>query len=233
MGFANGVPPRGAPAFFLILACLFGGFVCLGTPRAAADDLKGPLDRGGFQGADRRQIEDLFRQSAAEGIPQELLLPRLHEAVAKSAPAERLVLLLQRERAFLLQARELLQSTVGGPRQLADPASWARTANLLNGGLPAAQVQALVRASERRPGEYRPGTHLYVALLEWGLPADDALGLVEAVLSSSLSGPEFPGIVDMLAAGRTRRLSVEQTLERLAAELPRARSLQDLRRRLY
>lgn len=233
MRLTQGVPRRGTPVSFLLLACLLGGLRCLGPAALAADELSGALDRGRFPDSERRQIQEFFGQAAGAGIPEQMLLPRLQEAVAKAAPADRLLAALERERAFLVQARELLLSTEGGAAQLADPASWARTANLLNSGLPRQQVAALVRASARRPAEYRPATYLHVALLDWGLSAEAALPLVEAVLASPLAGRDFPAILDLLADGRARRLPLGQTLQRLAEELPRARSLQDLRRRLY
>lgn len=221
-----GVPRRGTPALFLLLALL--------RPLpVAAEDLASALDRGRYQGPERSRIEEFFAQSAAMGVPGEALLPRVQEAAAKSAPAGRLLSVLERERSLLLQARDLLQATQDGAAQLADPASWSRTANLLNSGLTPREVSALVRACGRRPAEYRPASYLYVALLDWGLPAEAALALVDDVLDSSLPGPDFPGIVDLLAEGRRRRLPLEQSLERLRTELPRTRGLADLRRRLY
>jgi hypothetical protein len=217
----------------VLLACLLGGLSFLSPQSLRADDLKGALDRGGFQNGERRQIEELFDQASAQGIPEGILLPRLQEGVAKAATAERLLAALARERDLLLQARELLLGTEGGAQQMEDPASWARTANLLNIGLPAEQLGVLILASAPRPADYRPASYLYVALLQWGIGPEAALALVRAALSSSLPGRDFPGLVDLLTEGRMRRIPVEQTLEQLARELPRAAGLQALRRRLY
>lgn len=230
-----GVPGRSRPGtpVALLLAGLLGGLCCLWPGPLRADDLQGALDRGGFPAAERRQIEQLFDQAGQAGIPEGMLLPRLQEGVAKSASATALLAALERERSLLVQARELLQGTEGGEMQLSDPASWARTANLLNGGVPPEAVRLLVQAATPRPAEYRPASYLYVALLQWGLEAQPALALVREALRSTLPGRDFPALVDLLAEGRRRRVPLEQTLEQLARELPRARGLQDLRRRLY
>ena len=47
-------------------------------------------------------------------------------------------------------------------------------------------------AAALRPAEYRPASYLYVALLQWGVEAQPALGLVREALRSTLPGRDFP-----------------------------------------
>lgn len=222
-------PPRvgiAVPAdillFFFLFFVLFGGVGPL-----AADELEDVLRRGALEPARREELRSLFDRAAGEGIPPQLLLPRLEEGLAKGVPPGRLLGAIEREVAFLITARQILKeeaAALGG-----DEASWARTANLLAGGLPEAEVRALARMASARPREYRAATYLYVALVDWGLPGAAAAELLEALLGSQLPGEEFGGIVELFVAGRSARVSPERLAERIRRALPRVRSLEDLK----
>ncbi|MBN1837512.1 MAG: hypothetical protein JW820_16775 [Spirochaetales bacterium] len=211
----------------VIAACVVL-FLLLGVVPAVADELEDALQRGGFDPARRAAIHALFDQAAGQGIPPRLLLPRLEEGLAKRVSAGRLLGAIEREVDFLLAARRILREEAAAMAR--DEAAWARTANLLAGGLQDAEVRALVQIASARPRDFRAATYLYVALSEWRLPRETAVALLEALLGSELPGEEFGGIVGLLAEGRSARIPPERLVERVRRALPGVRSLDELKR---
>jgi len=212
--------------FLLFLAGL------LATAPLTAQSLEAALARGRFPPEQQAVLAEQFRQAELQGIPVPLLLPRLEEGIAKKVPAARLEEALRRQARLLLEARALLVETPGGDALLSDPASWARTANLLSGALPAAEVRLLARYCARRPADYRPATSLYLSLVEWGLDRGRAQELLRALLDSRLSGESFPVVMEVLVEGRRQRLAPEELVRRLLLRLPEAASAEELKRRI-
>ena len=197
-----------------------------------AQSLEAALARSRFSPEQQRAIEEQFREAALQGIPLSLLLPRLEEGIAKKVPAARLQEALRGQAGLLLEARALLVETPpGGEALLADPASWARTANLLAGALPAAEVRRLAGFCAKRPADYRQATSLYLSLVEWGLDRGKAQELLGALLDSRLPGESFPGVMEILVEGRRQRLSPEELVRRLLLHLPDTVSMEELKRR--
>ena len=198
-----------------------------------AQSLEAALARSRFPLEQQRAIEEQFREAALQGIPLSLLLPRLEEGIAKKVPAARLQEALRGQAGLLLEARALLVETPpGGEALLADPASWARTANLLAGALPAAEVRRLAGFCAKRPADYRQATSLYLSLVEWGLDRGKAQELLGALLDSRLPGESFPGVMEILVEGRRQRLSPEELVRRLLLHLPDTVTMEELKRRI-
>lgn len=196
-----------------------------------AQSLEAALARSRFSPEQQRAIEEQFREAALQGIPLSLLLPRLEEGIAKKVPTARLQEALRGQAGLLLEARALLVETPGGEALLADPASWARTANLLAGALPAAEVRRLAGFCAKRPADYRQATSLYLSLVEWGLDRGKAQELLGALLDSRLPGESFPGVMEILVEGRRQRLAPEELVRRLLLHLPDTVSMEELKRR--
>jgi hypothetical protein len=196
-----------------------------------AQSLETALARSRFPPEQQRAIEEQFREAALQGIPVSLLLPRLEEGIAKKVPAARLQEALRGQAGLLLEARALLVGTPGGEALLADPASWARTANLLAGALPAAEVRRLAGFCAKRPADYRQATSLYLSLVEWGLDRGKAQELVGALLDSRQPGESFPGVMEILVEGRRQRLAPEELVRRVLLHLPDTVSMEELKRR--
>ena len=196
-----------------------------------AQSLEAALARSRFPLEQQRAIEEQFREAALQGIPVSLLLPRLEEGIAKKVPAARLQEALRGQAGLLLEARALLVGTPGGEALLADPASWARTANLLAGALPAAEVRRLAGFCAKRPADYRQATSLYLSLVEWGLDRGKAQELLGALLDSRLPGESFPGVMEILVEGRRQRLAPEELVRRVLLHLPDTVSMEELKRR--
>jgi hypothetical protein len=239
-GFLNAHALRAGPAAarrrergflgFLLRGCRHLLWVWLilaaGGGAAAADDLDDALRASSLEATQQTAVHRLFDEAAAEGVPARMLLPRLEEGLAKGAPGERVLLALEREMGYLLEARQIL--TAEGEGLLREEASWARAANLLAGGLPPEEVGTLVRILRPRPRDFRPATYLYVALVDWGLPREQARSLLGALVGSALPGEEFGGVMELLARGRRLRIAPEEMVRRIRDSVGRARSLDEL-----
>jgi hypothetical protein len=211
-----------------LLVVLAGLLVAAALP---AQSLGDALARSQFSLEQRAAIEQQFREAEAQGISVSLLLPRLEEGIAKKVPAARLQEALRGQTGLLLQARTLLAGVPGAEALLADPASWARTANLLAGALPADEVRLLAGDCVRRPADYRPATSLYLSLVEWGLERGKARRVLQALLDSRHPGDSFPGVMEILVEGRRQRLAPEELVRRLLLHLPETASMGELKRR--
>jgi hypothetical protein len=210
------------------LAALIGLLAAASLP---AQSLESTLARSRFQPEEKKAIEEQFQQAALQGIPLELLLPRLEEGIAKKAPPARVQEALRAQLVLLLQARDLLAGIPGAEVLLEDRASWVRTANLLDGPMKPPEVRELASACLKRPADYRQASSLYVSLVEWGLEPASAMQLVRALLASRFRGDSFPGVMEILLEGRRQRLAPEELVRRLLQNLPQATTLEELRRR--
>ena len=197
-----------------------------------AQSLEDVLARSRFSPEQKRAIEEQFREAELKGIPVSLLLPRVEEGIAKKVSAGRLQEALRGQAGLLLEARALLIEIPGGEAFLADLASWARTANLLAGALPAAEVRLLAGYCAGRPADYRPATSLYLSLVEWGLERGQAQELLQALLDSRHSGESFPGVMEILVEGRRQRLAAEELVRRLLLQLPGTSTMEELKRKI-
>lgn len=141
-----------------LLAWILAGLLAA-TPRSDEPGSRaGP--RGRFSPDQQRSLQEQFREAELQGIPVALLLPRLEEGIAKKVPPARLQEALRRQADLLLKARALLVGAPGGDALLADAAAWARTANLLSGALPAAEVRLLAGRAALRPRRSPGGPRL-------------------------------------------------------------------------
>jgi hypothetical protein len=193
--------------------------------------LDGVLSRSRYSPEERDEVSRQFREAERQGVPVELLLPRLEEGIAKKVPAGRLLAALQREWQLLLEARGLLLELDRGVRLVEDRPSWARAANLLAGGYGSGEVRELARASLLRPGDFRPAASLYVSLRGWGLPSGPALDVARGLLASPIPGQRFPGIMEIFIEGRRLRLPPETLSQRLRQYLPEVRTIEELRQK--
>lgn len=210
------------------IAALLLLLVIAGAP-VAAQSLDDLLDRSAFSATDRQEIVELFATADAARVPEDLLLPRLAEGVAKRVPPARILAALRNEVRSLLDARAFLRE-IDADLLLDDAASWARTANLLDADIDEDAVALLARAAAQRPRSFRPASALLVSLLEWGVQETDATALAAAAVGSAIDPSDYPVVVDILAEGRIQRIDVASIVERLLEKLPEARSARSLRR---
>ena len=198
-----------------------------------AQSVESALARSRYSQDHKVTIITLFTETAESDIPTDLLLPKLEEGIAKGIPAPRVLGALRREAENLMQARALMLHSEEGKRLLADPASWARTANLMAVGVSIEEIEELIALCNRRIEGFRPATYLYVALLEWGLGRKPALDLIGPLLVSSIPPDSYMGVMDLLAGGRRRRIPPEELVPRIQRHLEHANSIKELEKWIY
>jgi hypothetical protein len=231
--FAAGGRRFPQPAFIggLAVFFLFTALAVFGQNVESA--ISKTLSKSGYSDTQKTSITAFFAETERAGIPGGLLLPKLEEGIAKRAPAQRVLDALKRESEGLLKARALIRRVEGGEQVLADRASWARTANLLAGGISETEIEGLILFCRSRMGDFRPATYLYVALREWGLGREPSFSLIGALLSSSISTDSFMGVMDLLATGRRRRIPPEELVQRIEAHLKQVKTIEELEKWIY
>jgi len=215
------------PLFIGFLLFLFVGSL------GSAQTVDSTLGKSPYSESQKTEIAAFFTRMEHTGIPSELLLPKLQEGIAKRVPAHRVLAVLEAEAESLVEARTLLLRIEGGQPMLSDRASWARTANLLSGGIPRDEIEALIALCVSRVGTYRPATYLYVALSEWGLDRKRALELIAALVDSSIPPDRYMGVMDLLATGRRRRIAAEELARRIQEHLSHVNRLKELEKWIY
>lgn len=217
------------PTFIFILCA---AALVVGLP-ASAQSVESALERSGYSETHKHSIVTFFAEAEQSDIPADLLLPKLEEGIAKGIPAPRVLEALMKEADNLRRTRALLLSSGEGERLLADPASWARAANLLAIGIAEEEIEELISLCDPRIEGFRPATYLYVAVLEWGLPRNPALDLIGALLASSIPPDSYMGVMDLLAIGRRRRIAPEELVQRIQQHLEHAKSIKELEKWIY
>jgi len=198
-----------------------------------AQSVESALNRSGYSQDHKDTIIIFFAEVEESDIPADLLVPKLEEGIAKGIPASRVLGALRREAENLGRARALMLRSEEGKRLLADPASWARTANLVAVGASTEEIEELIALCNRRSECFRPATYLYVAALQWGLASETALDLIGAVVVSSIPPDSYMGVMDLLAGGRRRRIPPEQLVPRIQRHLEHANSIKELEQWIY
>lgn len=217
------------PSFIVILCTVL---LVIGLP-ISAQSVDSALARSGYSQTHKDSIMTFFAETEESDIPAELLLPKLEEGIAKGIPAPRVLDALMKEAGHLRQTRALILRSEEGQRLLADPASWARTANLLAVGVSEEEIQELIALCKHRIEGFRPATYLYVAVSQWGLARKPAFDLIGALLASSIPPKSYMGVMDLMAGGRRRRIAPEELVQRIRQHLEHAESIKELEKWIY
>jgi hypothetical protein len=215
-----------------LIAILCTVLFVIGLP-VSAQSVESALARSGYSQRHKDSIVAFFAEMKDADIPDALLLPKLEEGIAKGIPAPRVLGALMKEAGHLRRSRALMLRSQEGKLLLADPATWARTANLLAVGVSEEEIQELIALCSSRTEGYRPATYLYVAVLQWGLARMSALDLIDALLASSIPPESYMGLMDLLAGGRRRRIAPEELVQRIRLHLEHAESLKELEKWIY
>lgn len=201
---------KGFLCVFIICISLFYIF-----PVWADTSLLSVLEQSSYTDKQKEIIRLVFEEAEAQGIPSELILPRLEEGIAKKVPVNRLIKVLTKEIECLVQAHDLLLSVDPDLVLSETPSIWLRTGILFSKHIPAETVRAIAGACMSRWEDYRDATVLYLSLTQWGLKSSEALMIVDSVLKSAIPGPDFIGIITIFIRGRSMNISPEEIITRM------------------
>ncbi|HKK07484.1 MAG TPA: hypothetical protein VKA44_01215 [Gemmatimonadota bacterium] len=194
-----------------LLVLLTGG-LAVGAPAAAQQgnapaaqaELGAKLEqvRSSFGPSVSSQIETLLKQARSAGVPESLVLDKALEGAAKGVQGARVLDALRGYQARLARARDILGSSADGSLLVAG-------ADALQKGVPAGAIHSVGAAGGRDP-------MALVALgdlIDAGVPADQAVGLVRKALDGGRRGDQLLDI-----PSRVRSLMRQGTPPGQAAE---------------
>jgi hypothetical protein len=202
-----------------------------GLPDDISESIAAESAAAGFTPEQHAALETLFLDALEDAIPADALLPRLQEGVAKRVPYSRLVQALEADVIELRRARTVAAEIDGGPAVIGNSASWLRAANLLAAGLDEEYVGALIAAAVGDPETFRPGSTLFVSLVDWGLAPERSAKLAQAAMST-VAPEAYPEVSALLAEAARARLDIEEAAATITAALNEGRTIRQTRRLL-
>lgn len=227
-GLARPVPVLRILVFFFLV-------VCTANAPLYADDIKElrtMLEKGGWGAADTEIVLEMVKEAASDGIPPEMIVPRIREGLAKNAAAPRLAAAIGKEVSLLLEARKVIQDVPGAEEFAVRLNLWQRTANLLSAGISSGETRSLIEVCRRETEAFQPASALYVVLMEWGLPGEYSLQVVRAAVSSDLDYSEYSLLPSLFARARRDYIAPEDMVRRIVSELPNVGSVRQLESRV-
>ena len=186
----------------------------LGTTVAGglgAQDVQVRLDRR-VSPEVQQAVRSIAADAAAHGLPVDPLVQKAIEGGAKGVPGDRVIAAVRALAGRLAEAKEAVsEAGVGAPS--GDVVEGG--ADALNAGLSKSQVGELVRVSQP-PQD--PGLTLRVAatLAALGVPATQALELVQGMISAGRSPSDLLGLPGQVQAGVARGATPAQAAAGLA-----------------
>ena len=186
----------------------------LGTTLAGglgAQDVQASLDRR-VSPEVQRAVRGIAADAAAHGLPVDPLVQKAIEGGAKGVPGDRVIAAVRALAGRLAEAKEAV-SEAGVAAPSGDVVEGG--ADALNAGLSKSQVGELVRVSQP-PQD--PGLTLRVAatLAALGVPATQALQLVQEMISAGRSPSDLLGLPGQVQAGVARGATPAQAAAGLA-----------------
>ncbi len=183
------------------LRAVLVALVLLPSAVGAQDDVRAELIARGAPTDLADRVAAIVGAAAAEGLPTEPIATKALEGWAKRArvPPDRVLTVLERLAGELRTGREVTVAAGVDPA----PAVVAAAAEALGRGVPAADVQAVIRAAPSPEGA-ATGLTVAASLTAQGL---DAHAATEAVREAYIAGRraqdilEFPSVVAGLVAG--------------------------------
>ncbi|MDY7028820.1 MAG: hypothetical protein SVR04_11035 [Spirochaetota bacterium] len=227
-GLARPVPVLCILVFFFLLVCTAN------APLYAEDikELRNILEEGDWGAADTETVLEIVREAALQGIPPEMIVPRIKEGLAKNVAAPRLAAAIEKEISLLIEARKVIRDVPGAEDFAGQFNLWQRTANLLSAGISSGETRSLIEVCLRETEAFQPASALYVVLTEWGLPKEYSLRIVRAAVSSDLDYSEYSLLPSLFARARRDYIAPEDMVGRIVSELPNVGSVRQLENRV-
>jgi hypothetical protein len=205
-----------------LLALLLWGAGSLAAQETARERAQAALPPEVFQ-----QVEALATQAAAQGIPQDPLFNKALEGLAKRVPQDRILPAVTAYAGRLQEAWEAFGTRATGPLAVAGADALQRgvaveTLRSLGEGAggEAGQARAGAQAQTEESGPSPVAVLVLADLVEAGVPADRALGVLREAMRMRAQEQQMLGIT-----GRVRQLMRQGQSPQEAAEQVR-RALQ-------
>jgi hypothetical protein len=163
-----------------------------------------------------QELDALAEQATLEGISPEPLYNKALEGVAKRVPSQRLLPAVHRYAGQLRQAREAFQGFGDGPLLVAG-------ADALQRGVGAEVLGRLGRSEEGVPGPSPMAVLVLADLVESGVPADRALGVLHEAMRMRTRDQEMLGISSRVRQLMRQGQSPQEAAEQVRRALQRGR----------
>jgi len=186
----------------------------LGTTLAGglgAQDVQVRLDRR-VSPEVQRAVRGIAADAAAHGLPVDPLVQKAIEGGAKGVPGDRVIAAVRALAGRLAEAKEAV-SEAGVAAPSGDVVEGG--ADALNAGLSKGQVGELVRVS-RPPQDPALTLRVAATLAALGVPATQALQLVQGMISAGRSPSDLLGLPGQVQAGVARGATPAQAAAGLA-----------------
>jgi len=186
----------------------------LGTTLAGglgAQDVQVRLDRR-VSPEVQRAVRGIAADAAAHGLPVDPLVQKAIEGGAKGVPGDRVIAAVRALAGRLAEAKEAV-SEAGVAAPSGDVVEGG--ADALNAGLSRSQVGALVRMS-KPPQDPALTLRVAATLAALGVPATQALELVQGMISAGRSPTDLLGLPGQVQAGVARGATPAQAAAGLA-----------------
>ena len=186
----------------------------LGTTVAGglgAQDVQVRLDRR-VSPEVQRAVRRIAADAAAQGLPVDPLVQKAIEGGAKGVPGDRVIAAVRALAGRLAEAKEAV-SEAGVAAPSGDVVEGG--ADALNAGLSRSQVGALVRMS-KPPQDPALTLRVAATLAALGVPATQALELVQGMISAGRSPSDLLGLPGQVQAGVARGATPAQAAAGLA-----------------
>ncbi len=186
----------------------------LGTTLAGglgAQDVQASLDRR-VSPEVQRAVRGIAADAAAHGLPVDPLVQKAIEGGAKGVPGDRVIAAVRALAGRLAEAKEAV-SEAGVAAPSGDVVEGG--ADALNAGLSRSQVGELVRVSQP-PQDPALTLRVAATLAALGVPATQALQLVQGMISAGRSPSDLLGLPGQVQAGVARGATPAQAAAGLA-----------------
>jgi hypothetical protein len=161
-------------------------------------------------------LDALATQAANEGIPSEPLFNKALEGIAKRVPSDRLLPAITRYAGQLRQAREAFGDAGTGPLLVAG-------ADALQRGVEVEVLQRLGQREGDSPGPSPMAVLVLADLVEAGVPAERALGVLREAMRMRTAEQQMLGITAQVRQLMRQGQSAQAAAEQVRRSLQRGR----------
>jgi len=191
-------------------------FLILASGPASAQETARERARAALPSGMFEEIDALAAQAEAEGIPSDPLFNKALEGLAKHVPPEQLLPAVNRYAVRLREAHGAFGANAPGPLVVAG-------ADALQRGVDAESLRRLGRGEEGGRGASPMAVLVLAELVEEGVPAERALGVLQEALRMRTREQEMLGIPNQVRQLMRQGQSPQEAAEQVRRALRQGR----------